>query len=101
MNCGVLLLPPWAHEAEVKVVRDGRNTMNRRQFTAGLLGVAGLGRPAFGQVPQIVLGKQYGLPFLPQMVMEAQRLVEKHAAERGIDKIEVVWQTMGGPGALN
>jgi NitT/TauT family transport system substrate-binding protein len=75
--------------------------MNRRQFTAGLLGVAGLGRPAFGQVPQIVLGKQYGLPFLPQMVMEAQRLVEKHATERGINKIEVVWQTMGGPGALN
>jgi NitT/TauT family transport system substrate-binding protein len=75
--------------------------MNRRQFSMSLLGVAGLSRPAFGQVAQIVLGKQYGLPFLPQMVMEAQRLIEKHAAEHGVGKLDVVWQTMGGPGALN
>jgi NitT/TauT family transport system substrate-binding protein len=75
--------------------------MNRRQFTLALLAAPALIRPAFGQTARIVLGKQYGLPFLPQMVMEARRLIEKQAAARGTPVLEVAWQTFGGPGALN
>jgi hypothetical protein len=48
-----------------------------------------------------VLGKQYGLPFLPQLVTEAHKLIETHAAKNGVAGLEVGWQTMGGPGALN
>src|ERR1700749_3199518 len=35
------------------------------------------------------------------MVMEERRLIEAHAASLGINGLNVVWQTMGGPGALN
>jgi len=74
--------------------------MNRRQFGVALLGLPALIRPA-AAATRIVLGKQYGLPFLPQMVMEAHKLIEQHAAKNGVAGLEVGWETMGGPGALN
>ncbi len=75
--------------------------VNRRKFTIGLLAMPALVRPASAEVSSIRLGKQYGLPFLPQMVMEDQKLIEKHAAQLGVSGLNVSWQTVGGPGALN
>ena len=75
--------------------------MNRREFVTGLVALPALGRPAAAEVSSIKLGKQYGLPFLPQMVMEDHRLIESHAEKLGIKELSVGWQTMGGPGALN
>ncbi len=60
-----------------------------------------MARPAAAEVSSIKLGKQYGLPFLPQMVMEDHKLIEQHAAKLGVNGLTVGWQTMGGPGALN
>ncbi len=75
--------------------------MNRREFVGGLTALPAFVRTASAEVSSIVLGKQYGLPFLPQMVMEDQKLIEKHAARLGVSTLNVGWQTMGGPGALN
>lgn len=75
--------------------------MNRRKFVAGLIALPALARPASAEVSSIKLGKQYGLPFLPQMVMEDHKLIEQHAAKLGVNGLQVGWQTMGGPGALN
>ena len=75
--------------------------MNRREFLAGLAALPALVRPASAEVSSIRLGKQYGLPFLPQMVMEDHKLIEAHAARLGVNGLSVIWQTMGGPGALN
>ncbi len=75
--------------------------MNRREFVAGLVALPALTRTASAEVSSIKLGKQYGLPFLPQMVMEDHKLIESHAQKLGINGLEVGWQTMGGPGALN
>jgi NitT/TauT family transport system substrate-binding protein len=76
--------------------------LNRRKFVTGLVALPALAaRPARAEVSAIKLGKQYGLPFLPQMVMEDRRLIEAHASQLGINGLNVVWQTMGGPGALN
>ena len=75
--------------------------MNRREFVAGLIALPALARPASAEVSSIKLGKQYGLPFLPQMVMEDHKLIELHAAKLGVNGLQVGWQTMGGPGALN
>ena len=57
--------------------------MNRREFVTGLVALPALARPALAEVSAIRLGKQYGLPFLPQMVMEDHRLIEAHAASLG------------------
>src|SRR5262245_45456388 len=75
--------------------------MNRREFVAGLVALPAFVRPASAEVSTINLGKQYGLPFLPQMVMEDHKLIEAQAARLGIDRLNVGWLTMGGPGALN
>jgi NitT/TauT family transport system substrate-binding protein len=75
--------------------------VNRREFIGGLVALPALVRPARAEASVIKLGKQYGLPFLPQMVMEDRQLIEAHASQLGSNGLGVVWQTMGGPGALN
>ena len=72
--------------------------VTRRTLGLGLLAAPALSRRARAEVSVIRLGKQYGLPFLPQMVMEHERLIEKHANQPGLT---VEWASMGGPGALN
>lgn len=78
-----------------------RLAMNRRAFGCGVLALPALIRSASAQTTTVRVGKQYGLPFLPQMVMEEQKLIEKHAAQQGISGLKAEWLTMSGPGALN
>ena len=73
----------------------------RRQIVIGALAMPALARSAAAEVSAVRLGKQYGLPFLPQMVMEHQRLIEKHAAAKGLADVKTEWITMSGPGPLN
>ena len=55
--------------------------MRRREFCLGLVAMPALARAAFAQeAASITLIKQHGLPYLPLMLMEEHRLVEKHAA---------------------
>ncbi len=75
--------------------------LTRRAALGGVLAAPALGHSAQAEVAQIRLGKQYGLPFLPQMVMESLRLIEKHAASGGLPALKVEWTSMSGPGALN
>src|SRR5712691_2553001 len=82
-------------------INDWEDDVNRREFVAGLVALPALVRPASAEVSSIKLGKQYGLPFLPQMVMEDHRLIETHAQQLGVSGLDVGWATMGGPGALN
>jgi NitT/TauT family transport system substrate-binding protein len=42
-----------------------------------------------------------GVGFLPLLVMEQNRLIEKHAAAIGVTAIQVKWIDLGGPSALN
>jgi NitT/TauT family transport system substrate-binding protein len=57
--------------------------------------------PAAAETNQIRASKQYGLSYLPLMIMEDQKLVEKHAAALGLKDITVSWVTLGGPNAMN
>jgi NitT/TauT family transport system substrate-binding protein len=50
---------------------------------------------------EIRLAKQYGLGYLPMMVMEHDHLIEKHAAALGLGKVEVQWLTLGGGSVSN
>jgi NitT/TauT family transport system substrate-binding protein len=80
--------------------QQGRDGMGptRRTLGQALLALPAIARTARAETGQIRLGKQYGLPFLPQMVMEHERLIEKHANQPGL---RVEWASLGGPGALN
>lgn len=76
--------------------------MRRREFCLTLLGLPALIRSAAAaDVTTIRIAKQYGLPYLPLMVMEVQRLVEKHVARQGLPPVRIEWPTVGGPSVVN
>ena len=75
--------------------------MRRREFCLGLVATPALARSAFGQeAASITLIKQHGLPYLPLMLMEEHRLVEKHAARLGVASIKPDYRTLGGTQSL-
>lgn len=53
------------------------------------------------EVSEVILGQQFGAVYLPQMVMESQKLVEKHLTAGGLSSVTVSWKRLGGPAALN
>jgi len=67
----------------------------------GLLAVAGTASTALAEVGEVVLGQQFGAVYLPAMVMESEKLVEKHLAAAGMSNVKVNWAKLGGPAAIN
>ncbi len=53
------------------------------------------------EVNEIAVAQQYGVSFLPLMLMEKQGLVEKHAAAAGLADLKMVWAKVAGPSAMN
>src|SRR4051812_23693488 len=75
--------------------------MRRRDFCLGALATPMLARSAFAdEVLSITLIAQHGLPYLPLMVMEAQKLIEKHAAKLGLPSLKTDYRTLGGTQSL-
>ena len=81
--------------------------MRRRDLVLGLLAApASLATPALvrsaaaQEAPLIRIVKQQGLGYLPQNVMEHQKLVEKHAERLGLTGLKIEWQALGGTGPL-
>ncbi|HZP79404.1 MAG TPA: ABC transporter substrate-binding protein [Pseudolabrys sp.] len=56
---------------------------------------------AKAEVSEITAAQQYGVSFLPLMVMEKKQLVEKHAAALGLPGLKVSWVKVAGPSAMN
>ena len=48
---------------------------------------------AFAELKEVRIAKQYGISYLPLMLMEADQLFEKKAKEAGLDAIKVEWST--------
>src|SRR5881296_1785283 len=74
---------------------------HRTPRTAGLLVItllALLSLPARAEVGEITVSKEYGIGYLPYMIMEHEKLVEKHARASGLGELKVNWQTFGGSG---
>ena len=67
---------------------------------SGLALVASATAPR-AEVKEVSLGQQFGAVYLPAMVMENQKLVEKHLAASGMGDVKVSWARLGGPAALN
>ncbi len=56
---------------------------------------------ATAEVSEISVAQQYGVSFLPLMVMERDRLVEKYAKAEGLGEIKVNWVSVAGPSVMN
>jgi NitT/TauT family transport system substrate-binding protein len=75
--------------------------MRRREFCLGLVAAPALMRQAFAdEVATVSLFSQHGLPYLPLMLMEDGRLVEKHAAKLGLPALKTEYRTLGGTQSL-
>lgn len=57
--------------------------------------------PAKAEVGEVVLVQQFGAVYLPAMVMESEKLVEKHLAAAGMADVKVRWAKIGNPAAIN
>ncbi|HZP75955.1 MAG TPA: ABC transporter substrate-binding protein [Pseudolabrys sp.] len=78
--------------------------INRRAFSkaaAGALAAPMLMRSAFAdEVSSIVLVSQHGLPYLPLMVMDELKLVQKHAQKLGVSSLKPDYKSLGGTQSL-
>src|SRR4051812_38573453 len=59
------------------------------------------GGAALAEAGKLRVAKQYGLGYLQLMVMEDQRLVEKHAKSAGLDDVQVEWNTFRSSDVMN
>ena len=56
---------------------------------------------ARAETGEIRVAKQYGLGYLQMMLMEEQKLVEKHAVAAGLGDIKVTWATFRSSDVMN
>jgi NitT/TauT family transport system substrate-binding protein len=54
----------------------------------------------FAEMAEIKVAKQYGISYLPLMLMEDGKLIEKHAKLAGVD-VTVTWATFAGGNVMN
>jgi NitT/TauT family transport system substrate-binding protein len=76
--------------------------MGRLQWAFALaLCLAGSASAVRAEVSEVVLAQQFGAVYLPAMVMEHEKLVERHLAAAGMGDVKVTWAKLGGPAAIN
>ncbi len=57
--------------------------------------------PAQAEVTEIKVAEQYGIGYLPLMLMEEQKLIEKHAKANGVPDLKVGWAKFAGGNVMN
>jgi len=66
-----------------------------------LLFTLSLSALARAETSEIRVARQYGITYLPLIVMEQNKLIEKHAKLNGLKDIKVSWFTFSGGAAMN
>jgi NitT/TauT family transport system substrate-binding protein len=76
-----------------------------RLWTRAALGAATAGflwaTPTRAEVSEVTIAQQYGVAFLPLMVMEREGIVEKRAKAAGLPDVKVNWAKVAGPSVMN
>src|SRR5262249_54118696 len=58
-------------------------------------------RTAIAEVREISIAQQFGVPFLPLIVMRNGKLIERHAEKLGVGPLKVTWNTFGSGADMN
>ena len=66
-----------------------------------LLLLFALALPARAEVGELRVAKQYGLGYVQYMIMEDQKLTEKHAKAAGLGDVTVEWSTFRSSDVMN
>lgn len=59
------------------------------------------GVPAHAELSKISVARQYGVSYLPLMIVQDQKLIEKHAAQLGLPELKVSWVQFAGGNVMN
>src|SRR5206468_11566972 len=70
----------------------------RTMLVAGALAASGI---PLAQAQEIRLARQFSMGYLQFNVMEHDKLLEKHAAARGLKDVKIAWSIFNGPDAMN
>lgn len=76
----------------------------RRRLLGGalvLLTACTLVQPALAEVNEVRIVRQFGIHYLPLVVMEHEKLVEKQTAARGLNGVKVTWAQLSGGSSVN
>lgn len=73
------------------------NLITAITFVAAFAGTT----PARAEVKEVTLADQYGIHYLPMIVMKRFHLVEKHAKLEGLNDLKVKWAQFSGGSAVN
>lgn len=68
---------------------------------SALLLVTASGTSVRAEVRELTIAKLYGLTHVQMMIMESEKLIEKHARASGLGEVSVSWVTLGGASAIN
>jgi NitT/TauT family transport system substrate-binding protein len=82
--------------ASIRVLRRTRRVLT---LTVAALSLAVL-VPARAEMAEIHVSRQYGISYLPLMIMEDQKLIEKHAKSAGVD-VKVDWSKFASGAVMN
>src|SRR5215813_5009952 len=85
-------------EISMKHLRLGAFTLRTAASAILLLALPPL--PARAEKSEISIAKEFGIGYLPYMIMEHEKLVEKHAKATGLGDVKVNWKTFGGSGFM-
>ena len=78
-----------------------RRTFCKAISSSAIFAMPTILRSAFAdEVTGIVIISQYGLPYLPLMVMDTLKLVEKYADNAGLSSLKPEYKTLGGTQSL-
>jgi ABC-type nitrate/sulfonate/bicarbonate transport system substrate-binding protein len=58
-------------------------------------------RPALAEVREVRIAQQFGVAYLPLMVMRHEKLIERQAEKIGIGPLKVTWTTFGSGADMN
>jgi NitT/TauT family transport system substrate-binding protein len=56
---------------------------------------------ARAEVTEVRLARQFGVVYAPILIMEQQKLIEKHAVAKGMPDLKVNWTQFAGPAVMN
>lgn len=56
---------------------------------------------AFAEAKELRIARQFGIAYLPLLIVQKQQLIEKHAKKNRLDNLKVSWVQLGSGAAVN
>lgn len=78
-----------------------RHRLQRAVVTLCFLAISVLPVTVAAEVKEVQIARGFAIPHLPIMIMEHDKLLEKHALAAGLGEVKVVYSTIGGGSVMN